>query len=177
MNGSAWIALTTDALAASVLVNAGLGKLVSPAALRGALHELAPAAPPLTDGAVRVLAVVEVAAGSGLLAPATRIAAGLVVAALGLGFAVVGTAGWLRGSTMPCGCVGGRGDRPLGVTNVAVGLALVAVLPLSLVAGVPPDASQLVLAATSLGSLLLCLWLNRRLAQSLLRPTVREGTP
>jgi hypothetical protein len=174
------IGILAGAVAASVLVNAGMVKLVSPDALLRALRELLPAASALPAAAVRLLAIVELAAGAGLLAPPTRTAAGVLAGVLGIGFAATGAAGRLAGSRAPCGCFGGHGDRPLGVVNVLIGATLVALAALTIVIAVPPaqslDYAQWALVATALGSLLLCLWLNRRLALSLLRrvPTTEQ---
>ncbi len=169
-----WVTVAYSALASSILINAGLVKLTSPAGLVRALREVFPAAPTVTPGAVRLYAVVEVGAGVGLLTLPTYRLASLLVAMLGVCFAILGVAGRLAGSTVPCGCIGGHSDRPLGVANAVMGVALVGVLPLSLLVSLPPtqgsDYSSGALVATSLGSLLLSLWTSRRLALSLLRP-------
>src|SRR5262245_44634713 len=121
MTASDWMAAGLGAGLAAVLIDAGLAKLASPAALLQALAEVLPAATAVPAAAVRVLAGVEVAAGVGLLAVPTRPAAAVAVAGLGCLFAAAGLAGWGRGSRTPCGCLGGSGDRPLGPGTVLLG--------------------------------------------------------
>lgn len=168
------LVIAYNCVVASLLINAGLAKLASPGALLSALQELFAGASTIQASTVRVLAGFEVLAGVGLVLFPAVIIPSLVVAALGLSFAVLGTFGWLTGSKVPCGCVAGNDDRPLGMTNIAVGLLLAGVLPLNLLIPVGPTQfsgySEWVLVSTSLGSLLMCLGMNGRLALSLLRP-------
>jgi hypothetical protein len=167
------VAILSGAVPASVLLDAGLAKLASPAALAEALGELLPGAPAAPGAAVRALAAVELVAALGLLAIPTRPAAAAAVAGLGGVFAAAGLAGRLRGSRAPCGCMGG-GDRPLGAPNVVLGLALATAAALDLRVGAPAlgaaDYTAWSAALTSVASLLLCVWMHRRLARSLLTP-------
>jgi hypothetical protein len=178
-----WALLGVDVVAAAVLINAGLVKIASPAQLRAALNELlgggaevAAGAGSVSARAVRVAAVIEVAVGVALLAPALRVVAAAGVAGLGACFVALGVAGRLRRSVQPCGCAGEHGGRPLGWTNVGMGLALVAVLPVNL-AIEPPDPAvgsagfgTVASALTALLLLIAALWTNRALAASLVRP-------
>jgi hypothetical protein len=174
-----WALVVINALAASVLVTAGLAKMVSPDQLRRALQELLPGQRLLTVGAIRLLAVVEIGAGCALLASPTRATAAVLVAALGTAFASLGVAGWLRQSRVSCGCLGGDGDRPLGSTSLLLGLALVAVLPvnglMSLSAADGAGYSRSAAVAASLGLIVLCSMLKRNLALHLLRPDARRA--
>lgn len=162
-----WL-IVVNAVVAAVLVNSGVVKLVSPAPLRRALREVAPVAGGrVTDTAVRAAASLELLAAGGLLAAATRVPAAVVIAGLGASFALLGAIGLARGSTTACGCFGRSSNQPLGLTNILVGLALLAVLPLN---GLAVDASEpaVVVLLAALGTLLLCLWLNRDLLRQLL---------
>jgi len=176
MTSGDWVIVLSSSVLASVLLNAGLAKLVSPAALVGALDELLPAAFAVSARAVRVLAGVEVIVALGLLAAPTRPLASVAAGGLGCLFAVAGLAGWRRGSQAPCGCMGGGGGRgrPLGAANVALGLALAAVAAVGLAAGAPAagagDLTAWGAALASAGSLLLSVWTSRDLARSLLLP-------
>lgn len=173
MLADGWWVLAVNAAAAALLVNSGVVKLVSPAPLRRALRELAPVAGGrVPDPVVRAAGVFEVLAAGGLLATGTRILAAVVIACLGVTFALLGAAGLARRSTTACGCFGQASERPLGATNIVVGLALVAVLPLNAMAAAGDPAQAVLLAA--LGTLLLCLWLNQALLRQLL-PLRRAG--
>jgi hypothetical protein len=106
--------------------------------------------------------------------PSTRTAAALLVGALGSCFAAFGIAGWLRRSTAACGCLGRYSDRPLGLTSAVVGLAIASVLPVNQLVALPAADgrayAQRAVVAAALGSLALCLWANRQLVLTLLRP-------
>ena len=168
------VVVAYNCIVASLLINAGLVKLTSPDALLRALQELFPAASTIKAWVVRPVAAVELTAGLGLIALATVRAAGVIAAILGVCFALLGVGGWLARSKVPCGCIGGYSDKPLGVTNVVVGLFLAFVLPLNSFITLGPtqisDYSPWALVGTSVGSLLICAWMNRRLSWSLLRP-------
>jgi hypothetical protein len=174
MRGDVLVVVAYNSIVASLLINAGLAKLTSPNALLRALQELFPAASITKAWAVRPFAVVELTAGLGLIALATVRAASLIAATLGVCFALLGAGGWLARSKVPCGCIGGYSDKPLGVTNVVVGLFLAFVLPLNTLIRLGPtqisDYSQWALVVTSVSCLLICAWMNRRLSWSLLRP-------
>lgn len=175
MTSGDWVVILSSSVLASVLLNAGLAKLASPAALAGALDELLPVAIAVPARAVRALAAVEVLVALSLLATPTRPLASVAAGGLGCLFAAAGLAGWRRGSQQPCGCMGGGGSgRPLGAANVALGLALAAMAAVGLAAGAPAagaaDLTAWGAALTSAGSLLLSLWTSRDLARSLLLP-------
>lgn len=174
MTSGDWVTILSSSVLASVLLNAGLAKLVSPAGLVGALDELLPVAFAVPARAVRVLAGVEVLVALGLVAAPTRPLASVAAGGLGCLFAGAGLAGWRRGSQQPCGCMGGGGGRPLGAANVALGLALAAMAAVGLLAGAPAasaaDLTAWAAALTSAGSLLLSVWTSRDLARSLLLP-------
>jgi uncharacterized membrane protein len=173
-----WTLVVINALAASVLVTAGLAKMVSPDQLLRALRELLPGQRLLTVGAVRLIAVVEIATGCALLASPTRTTAAVLAAALGTCFASLGVAGWLRQSRVSCGCLGGDGDAPLGSTSLVLGIALMAVLPVNDLVSLPAAQgagySRSAAIATSLGLILLSSMLKRNLALHLLRPDARR---
>jgi hypothetical protein len=160
-----WILVGLNAATVAVLLDAGLFKLARPSGLRRALAELAPGL--ITDSVVRGIAAVEVAVGVALLVPATRVPAAFVVGLLGAAFAALGVAGRARRSTEPCGCFG-DGTRPLGAVNVLLGLALVAVAAIDLTGAAPASYARVAPVLAALLVLVLCLWMNRRLAWSLL---------
>jgi methylamine utilization protein MauE len=152
------------ALAVAMLLDAGLYKLADPHQLRRALHELWPGfADAGGDGVVRLAAGIEVAAAILIVVPATLVPGAWVAAALGMVFAALGAVGMARGSSVPCGCLGHDSRQALGPGNVLIGLSLAAVMLLA--AGSRPAVSPLVVA---LFALVICLWINRRLAVRLL---------
>jgi hypothetical protein len=160
-----------NAVAVAILANAGVAKLVSPMPFRRALGEVAPRIGNQVGRAtVRLVASVELIAALGLLAFAARSWAAMVVAALGSCFAVLGTIGWLRRSSVPCGCLGVENERPLGPTNVALGAALISLVPLNGYASVDAHYTIWATLLASIGSVVLCLWLKRRLVAGLLVP-------
>ena len=169
-----WAVLALDVVAASVLISAGLVKLVSPGQLVDALNELR-RGPRLKAGnaTVRAAAGLEIAVGCGLMAPALRLTAATGAAVVGLCFASLGIAGRLSSSTRPCGCAGGYGGRPLGLANVALGLALIAVLPANVLVDLRPEQSaafaERAVVGTAIMLLVLALWTNRALALRLIR--------
>jgi len=180
------VLLAGNAAAASVLLNAGVAKLVSPVPLGRALREVLPAHRQVLDrlarsGAIgRFAGVAEVIAALGLLPATTRMPAAIATAVLGGAFAALGTAGLLRRSVKPCGCFGMASNQRLGATNIVVGLALVLLAPLNAVAtaaaGSEAGYEQAIVMLTSLGALLLCLWLHRRAARNAwnLMRTIRQ---
>jgi hypothetical protein len=176
MRPSWWVLAGANALAAALLLNGGMAKLVSPAQLGRALGELLgrAGAPPRW---VRGSAAVELAVAALLLAEPTRSTGALLTAVLAACFAVLGVAGLARGSDTPCGCFGQAGARPLGLINVLLGAALMLVYLLNAAAsGVRLDgrhAPAAVLAAST-ATVVLCFWLNRRLVRQLLLPATNE---
>jgi hypothetical protein len=172
MRLSDWALALAAAAAAALLLNAGLAKLASPGQLRGALSELLPVAGRRPGNAlVRGFGVAESAAAAGLLVAPARLPAAVAAAVLGVSFAALGVLGVVRGTSRPCGCFGAAGQRPLGWANVWLGAALVVPWPLIAAVGPVPGRDYSVAAAlfASIGTVLLCLWLNRRLIMRLRR--------
>ncbi|MES9542606.1 MauE/DoxX family redox-associated membrane protein [Actinomadura sp. NPDC000600] len=170
-----WALTAADAAAAAVLLNSGLAKLVVPGPLRRALAELAPAAD--RPAAVRGLAAVEIAAAVALIVGPLRVPAAVLASLLGLLFAAFGVLGRTRRSTAPCGCFGASADRPLGWSNVAVGLLLAAVLPLAATTATPADHTEGAVLLASTGSLALCLSAHRELIRQRLLSRIRAAAP
>lgn len=177
-----WVVLALDVVAAAMLISAGLVKLVSPGQLVAALNELPRGPRPIVgNAAVRLAAGLEIAVGCGLMAPGLRVAAGAGAAVVGLCFAGLGMAGWLGSSTQPCGCAGGYGGRPLGLANIVIGLALVAVLPVNLLGQLTPEQSAAFGERAAVGTavllLALAVWTNRELAVQLARTPGLSRSP
>ncbi len=175
-----WLLTCVNAVAAALLLNSGLAKVVAPDVLRRALVEVVPSfagtnAPVL----VRALAAVELAAAVALLVAPARMAAALVTALLGVGFAAFGLLGKLRGSSTPCGCFGASDKQPLGWTNVALGVLLAAVLPLNAANGpvTHPDYTAGALMLAAMGTLLLCGHAHRRVVRRHLVVRLRRPKP
>ncbi|MET7401639.1 MauE/DoxX family redox-associated membrane protein [Dactylosporangium sp. NPDC005572] len=171
--------LAVNSVVAASLVHAGLSKLAVPGPLRQALAELRVPAPLTTVAAVRAYAVAECLAGLALLADPTRAAGGVLVAGVGLAVAALGVLGIIRGSVTPCGCFGNRDSRPLGLTNVAIGLGFAVAGALSLAGGAADLTPEAPVGAPALlggagAMLLLCLYVSRGWAWPLIRP--RRGT-
>lgn len=167
-----WVLAVAAAAAAALLLNAGLAKLASPDRLRQAVLELLPqAGRRLGSTLVRGFGLAESAAAVGLLVAPARLAAAVAAAVLGVSFAALGVLGLVRGSNLPCGCFGAAGQHPLGWPSVWLGAALVVPWPLIAAVGPVPAGPYSVAAAlfASIGTVLLCLWLNRRLIVRLRR--------
>jgi len=170
-----FVLLTANAVVASMLVNAGLLKIVSPVPLREAVAELAPRpAQLLSTRSVRITAGVEVVAGLGLLFPVTRVPAAVLAGVFGLVFAAAGVAGRMRHSSVPCGCLGGSSRQTLGLASVATGAAFAAAAVVN-VAVAPPAIGATVYVrdaavGTALLMLLLCLWAHRESVYRLSKP-------
>ena len=166
MNSAFWALAAFDAVASALLINAGVAKLVAPGPLEQAVAA-ALAAPRGAFGksAVRGLGAVELAVAVALLVRPTRPAAAIACSLLGCCFVLVGILGVLRRSSVPCGCFGGVSQQPLGWANVGLGALLAAVWPVNALTGpvtVPAYTTAAVLLA-SIGSAIVCFWLNRRL--------------
>jgi hypothetical protein len=173
MSGGLWVVVGLDAVTASILLIAGMAKLVSPTQLGQALAELPFVRGQVPAGAVRTLAAVEIAAALLLPVPATRTAAAAAAGVLGLGFVGAGLAGWLGGSTTACGCFGSRAGRPLGPVNVAAGVLVI--VSAAVTAGAPAAAGpahyfRICVVGLALATLCLCLWTHRGLIRELTRP-------
>jgi hypothetical protein len=175
---SNWALAVLNALAAGLLINAGVAKMVVPGPLLRASAEVLAALPTAGGLLVRGFGGAEVAVAVALLAWPARASAAVATAVLGACFASAGIGGVLRKSSVPCGCFGGVSRQPLGWANVALGIALIAVWPTNALAGrVPPAGYSLrTVLLTSIVSTVLCLWLNRRLITPLLS-AIRSPQP
>ncbi|MFC0503433.1 MauE/DoxX family redox-associated membrane protein [Micromonospora costi] len=155
---------------AAVYVSAGLGKFAAPEHTRRAVRELFRLDEPTAHAAVRVLALVELAAGAGLLVPAARPAAAVAAGALGLAFAAAGALGRARGTATPCGCFGRADSAPLGLRSVVVGLALAAAA-LAVLGGASALTRPDLLPVGAAGlTVLLAAWTWRDIVRELIRP-------
>jgi len=179
---SGWALAVSDGGIAAVLLNAGVAKMVAPGALQRALTELVP----LPGGSharvlVRGIAAAELLLAAAFLIPAAHLEAAIALVAFGGLITAAGLLGLLRRTTAPCGCFGGSTSRPLGLGNVVFGAVMI-ILGGTGMAAEPsaaspgPGAAAAVLVA-SIGSVVLCLWLHRRLVLELLMPArlVRSG--
>lgn len=139
-------------------MRAGATKLVKPAATTAALREIAPMQRIPLDTLVRIVAVLEILAAFTYAIPAAQRPGQILVGLLGISFAVMGVAGALRGSSVPCGCFGAESTRPLGTVNILMGVALIAIAGWNLAVQPTADAgvvaSALVAVALSSGWLL-----------------------
>jgi hypothetical protein len=179
---SGWALAVSDGGIAAVLLNAGGAKMVAPGALQRALTELVPLPGGSQAGVlVRGIAAAELLLAAAFLVPAAHLVAAIALVAFGGLIAAVGLLGLLRRTTAPCGCFGGSTSRPLGLVNVAFGAVMIVLGIIGMAAGPSaaspgPGAAAAVLVA-SIGSVVLCLWLHRRLVLELLMPArlVRSG--
>ncbi|MEU1102846.1 MULTISPECIES: MauE/DoxX family redox-associated membrane protein [Streptomyces] len=115
-----------DAVAVALLVRGGAAKLVAPSLAAAAAGELRPGRGPVPAAVIRALAVVEITVAVAMALPSLRGPVHVPLAALGVLFAGAGILGLLRGSTEPCGCFGADSTSPLGVSNVVMGVAILA---------------------------------------------------
>jgi hypothetical protein len=175
-----WSLIGINAAAASLLLNSGIAKIVSPDPLRRALTEVMSAfestrAPTILRG----LAVIEIVTGVMVLVGPARMPAAAVASLLGAGFALFGVLGLLRGGGSPCGCFGASSQEPLGWTNVVLGAMLAAVYPANAASAVrlesPADYTAGAALLASMGSLVLCVYAHRRLVRRHL-PTGPRGS-
>lgn len=168
---SGWVLAVFDASASAVLINAGVAKLIAPRPLlRASAEVLAVRHRGIGEPLVRGFGATELTVAVALLVLPARLPAAIAATMLGGCFALIGIAGVLRGSSVPCGCFGGATRQPLGWANVGLGVALAVVWPVNVLAGQLP--AQGYSAATallgSIASAALCLWLNRRLITAIL---------
>lgn len=161
---SNWALAVFNALAAGVLINAGVAKMVVPGPLLRASAEVLGASSRTGGPLVRGFGAIELAAAVAMLAGPARVPAALAVTVLGICFAVAGLAGVRRGSSVPCGCFGGVSRQPLGWANVAVGIGLATAGPVNVLAApLGPGYTQRTALLASMVAAVLCLGLNRRL--------------
>jgi hypothetical protein len=162
-------------LLAGTLLCAGVAKLAVPAHSSRAIAELLPPARAHAVLVTRLLAAVETGAALALSVPALRDAGASAAAALGAVFAASGAVAAVRGFRSPCGCFGRAGQKPMGVRNVAYGLALVAASAVLLFDGTGGWAAHagLPMAGTAAVALLLAGWVYRDMIKDL-GPTMRS---
>jgi hypothetical protein len=129
----------------SLLLRAGAAKIVNPAVSATALAEVlstryraAGRYPPHLK-LIRAVAATEMVAAIAVVLPATRLPDQILVGGLGLSFLALGAVGKVRGSSEPCGCFGVNSARPLGMTNMLLGLVLLAVAVLNGIVYRPGD--------------------------------------
>jgi hypothetical protein len=123
-----------DIGAAGILIFAGIGKLVAPAALSRAVGDLLVLKDTVSSAWIRFLAAVEITVAIVFLAsPAKQIGdVGYALLALvGLTFVTFGALGRARGSVLPCGCFGSQEGKPFGLGNIAIGVGFLIVAALS----------------------------------------------
>ncbi|MFC9627471.1 MauE/DoxX family redox-associated membrane protein [Streptomyces sp. NPDC056930] len=112
---------------AAVFLRAAAAKTVSPGVAASAVQELLGGRLRPSDNAVRLVAILELAAVALLVIPSVRAVGYVTTGVLGVLFAVMGMTGKIRGSDRPCGCFGIADSKPLGTANIVSGLAFVAV--------------------------------------------------
>jgi uncharacterized membrane protein YphA (DoxX/SURF4 family) len=182
MGLSEWSLIGINAAAASLLLNSGIAKIVSPDPLRRALTEVISGFGSARAPAVlRGLAVVEIVAGVLVLVGPARMPAAAVASLLGVGFAFFGVLGLVGGGGAPCGCFGASSQQPLGWVNVVLGALLAAVYPVNAASGVrlgsAVDYTAGAALLASMGSLALCVYTHRRLVRRHLTTRPRRSKP
>jgi hypothetical protein len=162
----------------AVLITAGMTKLVSPDQLRLALADvLGDLTRLVTAFRIKGFAVIELIVGVSLSAPVTRLPGAWAVGVLGACFAIAGVAGRLRHSETACGCFGRSSGRPLGLVNVLVGAAFIAVSAVNHAATTNNAGSYFYSSAigASLATALPTLWAHHQLIKEFVRPP--EASP
>jgi hypothetical protein len=168
------LVVVANGVAASALLVAATTKLVSPIRPLEALHELAGVEP---RGArlseirlIQFFAVIELGTGAAFLTTYSRSVAAYVSSALGVCFGVLGAAGWVQRTSIPCGCFHPGDGRSLGLRNIAIGVALVATLPLNEAVRVTDSTaytSASALVTTSMSLLLVMLFERKALGNTI----------
>jgi hypothetical protein len=171
MEPSSVLVVGVNACATAVLVTAGMTKLVSPDQLRLALADvLGDLGRWVTKSRLKVFAVIEMIAGISLSVPVIQLPGAWAVGVLGVCFAIAGVLGLLRRSTTACGCFGRSAGRPLGLVNVLVGAAFLAVLVVNHAATASDAGFSSSAVGASLATVLLTLWAHRQLIKEFTRP-------
>jgi hypothetical protein len=171
MEPSSVLVVGVNACATAVLVTAGMTKLVSPDQLRLALADvLGDLGRWVTKSRLKVFAVIEMIAGVSLSVPVIQLPGAWAVGVLGVCFAIAGVLGLLRRSTTACGCFGRSAGRPLGLVNVLVGAAFLAVLVVNHAATASDAGFSSSAVGASLATVLLTLWAHRQLIKEFTRP-------
>lgn len=176
MGFNVWVLPAINAIAASLLLNSGIAKAVAPGPPLRALAEISPVLRKrLGEAALRAVGGVEIAVAAALLVAPSRIPAAATALALGAGFALLGLLGMVRHSEAPCGCFGASSERPLGWTNIVLGIAVAAVYPANILLAAGPDYSTAAPIAASIGAVAVCMYVRRELVIQVLWP--RRGLP
>jgi hypothetical protein len=177
MEAEVLVLAMVNALAASTLLTAGLAKHVSPTPVRRALREAVPVLETRALSALsRGFATTEIVVGVALSIHSLRIPAAIAAASLGTCFVALGLRGQFGRSTAPCGCFGSSSQRPLGWSNVAVGVALIGAGPVNLAVTPGEQHPAVAILLTAIGSIVLCGYVNRTLILRLLRPAPHAST-
>jgi hypothetical protein len=159
MTATDWLLIFGNSALSAMLLRASAEKLIKSKVATAALDELFPRVRFNLTGLVRLTAVLEAIAAIALAAPALRLPAQFLVGALGLAFLVLGILGKARGSSQPCGCLGASSTRPLGTTNVLMGLTLLAVVLLNIEIARPVNASAVAVSTSFLTVVISVVWL------------------
>ncbi|TAN32068.1 hypothetical protein EPN29_10110 [bacterium] len=119
-----------NCVAAALLISAGVSKLARPDPFRHALEEVVGRTGRLVSRTwIRLIAVFEIVAGVSLTTAPSRVPGAVAAGCLGICFVVLGVAGSIRGSRLPCGCFGAtNGRRPFGWVNVVSGAFFILLL-------------------------------------------------
>ncbi|MEU8251355.1 MauE/DoxX family redox-associated membrane protein [Nonomuraea sp. NPDC048916] len=163
-----------SALLAATLLTSGVGKMVSPRGLAAALGELAGSRrPPVI--LIRAVASVEIALAALATFNQEHVLTFVLAVALGASFVLVGVAGRLRASSLPCGCFGRTGSRSFGGWNVLAGAAVMAWAMVPALRETGHDQAALLLALNI--TVVVPVWANRRYLSVFVRGTMaRERT-
>ena len=158
------------ALLAGTLLCAGAAKLAVPVHLGRAIRDLAPAVRGQAVSLARLVGAVEVGTALALSILPLRPVGSAAGVVLGVVFAASGTAAVARGVRAPCGCFGRTGERPLGVRNVVVGLAMTVVSAWLFLdrSGSGATHPELPMLGTGVVALVLAAWLYRDVIGDLL---------
>ena len=169
MHGIEWSLAVANCVIASLLIVAGVAKVVSPAQLRIALRDTLPRLA-VTHTQLRTFAILEIGSGLTLAIPGARVVGACVIGALAACFTAVGLLGWRRHNQTACGCFGGSSDRPLGPLNIIFGLLFFATAFFNVYArGEAQSAAYFSFSATgiALAAVTVCALVNRRVIREL----------
>jgi hypothetical protein len=159
MTPTDWLLIFGNSALSVLLLRAGAEKLIKTKVATAALDELFPRVRFDLTGVVRLAAVLEIIAVIAVAAPALRLPAQFLFGLLGLAFLMLGILGKARGSSQPCGCLGASSTRPLGTTNMLLGLALLAVVLLNIATARPADASAVAVSTSFVTVIISVAWL------------------
>jgi hypothetical protein len=154
-----WVLLVMNALLSTVLLRAAAEKLASPSVTAAALREALPRFDVDRAGVIRGAAAIELVAALALAVPVLRRPDAVLLGLLGLVFAVLGAVGRLRGSRQPCGCFGASSGRPLGWSNLALGVGFIVVAGLNLARGPLSDSDTVAAGGALFAVIASVVWL------------------